>query len=400
MSRVGVGSDERAAASCESRAWTIRRGDAGDYAAIRELYETIYGRPRTLDSIRWLYDANPAGACELWVAEDERSGRVIAARPVFPWRVWIRGQEVRTSQLGDAMTVPEFRGRGIFTALVRAAWSALGAQGIPFTFSFSNPGSLSVYKKTPIGSGPRAGTREVLWFQRMVRPLSLEAVLPGAPGLGRIARGMHRLVRAYQQRRLALPSECSVFPVHRFDGEFDELWARARKGYRVTTVRDAAYLNWRFIRLPGGPFRVLGLRVRGALAGYVAFEMDAQGNGWIADLFGLGAPPVIAALLKTALAGILEGGGVKASIWVATANRCYALVRKLGFVARGEASPMAVHVYRDGWEAAAAVKAEGWWAWYGDRDVERLADEPAAGPRTDGTEDGRVARDRGAGNAD
>ena len=350
--------------------WVIRRGDAADFPAIARLHEATYGVPRALNSFRWLYEANPAGRCQLWLAEDRGSGQLVGTRPVFPWRLWIQGREVRAAQLGDAMTHPQFRGRGIFTALVRVAWSTLLEQGVPLTYSFSNPESLSVYKKTTVGVGRCVGTREVLWFRRMVRPLSLKVLLGRVPGAGGIVGAVDRVPRAYLQRRLALPGKFSVFPVHHFGGEFDELWARARDAYGVLTVRDSEYLNCRFINAPRGSFRVLSVRHCGELAGYIAFEVDSLGCGWITDLFGLAQSEVMAALLKAALARMLEDGAVKVSVRVATANASYPLMRELGFIARDDLYPMAVHVYRDGRESEAALDATRWWAWFGDRDVE------------------------------
>ncbi len=342
----------------------LRQGDAADYPGVCRLAEAVYGVPRSLDSVRWLYQANPAGPCRLWLAEDQKTRDIVAVRPVFPWRMRVREQDVLVAQAGDAMTHPDFRGRGIFGALVKAAWSELRDQGLPFSFSFSNAGSLSVYKKITVGDGPRAGTHEVLQFQRMVYPLSLRLVRERVPGLGRLITGL-------------VPRYLSVFPVQRFGEEFDDLWARSAANHGVLTVRDSRYLNWRFIDTPTRGFRVLGLRSRGELVGYVAFEIDAQGDGWIADLFGSAERDIVAALLRASLGAMLERGSLKASIWVARETRVWRLLRNFGFLPRVDCFPMAVHVYHDGAEAETALGAERWWAWYGDRDVESLAGDPA-----------------------
>jgi len=167
-----------------------------------------------------------------------------------------------------------------------------------------------------------------------------------------------------------------VFCVDRFDREFDDLWIRTAQQYGVLTVRDSRYLNWRFMDPPTGAFQVLGLRTQGELVGYIAFEVDAQGNGWIADLFGLPNPEIVAALLRASLGAMLEMGCATASILVATDNPFVRVIRDVGFFQRADRFPMAVHVYRDGVDAETALDARRWWAWYGDRDVERLAKHP------------------------
>lgn len=352
------------------RHFHLRRGDAADYPGLGRLWEAVYGVPRSLDSLRWLYEQNPAGRCELWLAEDGHTKEIIASRPVFPWRMRVGDRELVVREAGDAMTHPEFRGRGIFSALVQASWSALRDQGIPFAFSFSNANSLSVYKKTTVGNGPRAGTHEVLGFRRMVYPLSARLLRKRMSALGGLIARLDLATRAFQRWRLALRDHLSVFPVTRFGAEFDDLWARTAGRHGVLTVRNSRYLNWRFIDTPGGGFRVLGLRSHGELAGYVAFGIDAQGDGSIADLFGPPEPGIIAALLGASLAAMLENGAVKASIWVAQESRAFAVIRSFGFIPRDECFPMAVHVYNDGAEAETALDAQQWWAWYGDRDVQ------------------------------
>jgi len=354
----------------------IRKGNAADFAQIARLAEAVYGVRRSVDSVRWLYEANPAGPCKLWLAEDCTTKDIVALRPVFPWRFRIRGHDALVGQAGDAMTHPAFRGQGLFSALVRASWSELRDEGVPFSFSFSNPGSLSVYRKITIGVGQRAGTHVVLQFRRMVCPLSLRVVCERVPVLDGVARGADRAYRGFQRRRWALPRHLSVFPVERFDEEFDELWSRTADRCGVLTVRDSRYLNWRFLDPPTAPFQVLGLRSHGCLAGYVAFEVDGEGYGHVADLFGPPEPEIIGALLAASLTVMLERGCIKASIGAAMDCRFFPLIRQLGFLPREESVPMAVHVYHDGPGMDAVLDAGEWLAWFGDRDVEHLAAAP------------------------
>jgi hypothetical protein len=58
-------------------------------------------------------------------------------------------------------------------------------------------------------------------------------------------------------------------PVERFDDGFDELWHGTRDQLGVATVRDAAYLKWRFEDHPVYRYRILGWRRGGAWIGYV-----------------------------------------------------------------------------------------------------------------------------------
>lgn len=353
----------------------IRKGGAADFARIAALAEAVYGTPRSVASVRWLYEANPAGACRLWLAEDA-AGHIIALRPVFPWRFRVNGRDVLAAQAGDAMTHPAHRGNGLFSALVRACWTELHDDGVPFSFSFSNPGSLSVYRKITIGEGPRAGTHVVHQFQRLVCPLSVRAFGRRLPMPERVTRGVDVAYHAVLRRRWMQRRHLETFPVERFDDEFDELWTRTADRHGVSTVRDSRFLNWRFLEPPSGPYQVLGLRSRGRLAGYVAFETTAAGQGYIADLFGDPDPEIWEALLAASLRSMLDGGCVKVSLAAPLDSPLLGAIRAFGFVARPDVVPMAVHVYHDGASIDPVLRGSEWLAWFADRDVEHLAPAP------------------------
>jgi GNAT superfamily N-acetyltransferase len=360
-----------------SAPFVLRRGTAEDLSSVITLSRVVYGVDRSVASISWLYQQNPAGPCSFWLAESH-TGQVVALRPVFPWRVSISGRDTLVAQAGDAMTHPDYRGRGLFSRLVQIAWEELRGRNVPFSFSFSNPGSLSVCRKIVVGDGPRAGTHVTLRFRRMVYPLSLEVVRGRLRVPGRVLSNLDGMYQASRRWRWLLPSHLSVFPVTRFDDEFDALWKRHAARFGVLTVRDSRYLNWRFIDAPSGRYRVIGLRSRGELAGYVTFEMDGRGCGSIADLFGLLEAEIVSALLASSLSAMLAAGCVKASLWTPEQSPLFALIRRFGFVARDDAFPMAVHVYRDGPDAAIALESREWLAWFGDRDVEAAPPAPTA----------------------
>src|SRR5260370_8678492 len=68
----------------------LRRGDAADYPGVCRLAEAVYGVPRSLDSVRWLYQANPAGPCRLCLACAHKTRDIVASRPWFHLRMRCR----------------------------------------------------------------------------------------------------------------------------------------------------------------------------------------------------------------------------------------------------------------------------------------------------------------------
>lgn len=360
----------------EGSRWRVRTGVREDYAAVSDMLVSVYGTGKSAQEIRWLYEKNPAGPCLLWIAEEESTGRVVSVNPMFPWRVSVAGREVTTAQAGDAATLPEFQGRGIWGALVKAAWTDLRACGMSFTFSFPNPGALSVFQKTTpkVGIGPRAGSYAVLTFQRMTCPIALRAVAGKVPGGKPLAWMLDPFYGQYLTAKLSVPGSLTFFPVVRFDGEFDALWKEIGHTYGALVVRNSRHLNWRFMEAPSGAFRALALRDAGALVGYVIYERDGLGDGWIADMFCRSEPRIFSSLLRGALLSLRHAGCAKVSTWMARESPFFEIARSVGFIPRAETFPMAVHVLEDGPDSDILLDPRRWWAWFGDRDVERLGD--------------------------
>jgi predicted N-acetyltransferase YhbS len=349
----------------------IRTGTVADYERIGRLHASVYGVPRSGTHMDWLYDQNPAGRCRLWVAEDAHSGEIVSTRPVFPWRVRIAGRDVLAAQAGDAMTDPRYRNRGVFGALVRTAWSALREEGIPFVFSFSNPGSLAVYRKIA-AEGGTTSAGNLLSFRRLTYPLSIRALVDRVPTLHKAA-ALERVARRLLRRRLRPLAGYTAERVSRFDEEVDRLWERVADRYGVMTVRTHTHLNWRYLRAPSGPFDAILLRHEGRPVAYIIFEAGSDGHAAIADLF---APPdgaIIAELLKACLGALLDRAAVAVSVHAAEGSPFSAALRRFGFVPRADRAPFAVHALRECADAETALQADRWLLWYGDRDVERVA---------------------------
>jgi hypothetical protein len=67
----------------------------------------------------------------------------------------------------------------------------------------------------------------------------------------------------------------AVRAIDRFDERHDALWARVRGQHRCVVVRDASYLNWKYVRQPGQEFVRLQVEHRGEVVGVVVFTLLA-----------------------------------------------------------------------------------------------------------------------------
>jgi hypothetical protein len=180
----------------------------------------------------------------------------------------------------------------------------------------------------------------------------------------------------------------------------DELEARSRRGERLVVVRDAAYLEWRWRRVPFGGVTTIRASAGGVTRGLAFVQDDARsGYSHVADL--LHVPDDEAAqrsLLRRAIAVADRLG--RSDLWYLTRDlRSEALLREEGFVVFEAALPrFIVKVNRaHGRDAAGAVLPQEWSPSLGDTDMLFNCSEPRPAARNDAGPAARDPSDRASG---
>ena len=88
----------------------------------------------------------------------------------------------------------------------------------------------------------------------------------GGPGF-EVVRTQTQLVREVGEGEREAPEEVEL--LERFDHQARWLWDRCAGGFELCTVRDEAFLNWRFVERPDREYTCLGVRDgEGVLRGY------------------------------------------------------------------------------------------------------------------------------------
>src|SRR5919198_5069456 len=151
----------------------------------------------------WWFARNPAGSL-MSVARDD--GRVVGVASHSLYRMVLGGEEQRASFSVHATTDPAARGRGLFVALERKHEQEALERGVAVVLAFASAPTA------PLFLGP-LGWTEIARLRIWARPL---------PVGGKAAAGI---------------------------SEFDHQ-ADAAAGWRNHIVRDAEYLNWRFLDSP------------------------------------------------------------------------------------------------------------------------------------------------------
>lgn len=255
----------------------IRSYRPGDEAVILDLFPSCFHTSRSLEHWRWKYAENPLGNGILSQAFDPE-GRLAAHYAGYPVPYWYAEpgeppRRFRALQMGDTMTDPRFRhaGRGrhgLLARTVRHFFAVHRDESFGFFYGF-NTGPIQRFCEWFIG-----GTRvEPVGFWRRSA-----------------AGGMRASSRRYRVEHQPRPS-----------ASWDHLFRRVAPDYGFLVARDAAYLDWRYLRCPDPGFQILAARKWGRLVGWSIFRRRDDTLIWGDALFDPRHARSAAALLAAAL---------------------------------------------------------------------------------------------------
>ena len=324
---------ERARRMMKSEILPGRPDPDGLLALVRTVFpgEDV-GDPRFL---LWLYDRNPSGrALEFMTQNRELVTGHIALIPLR----YKTGDGMTTGSMAiNAITHPDYRGRGIFIILHDLGFKEAAAKNVPFTFGYANLDSEK-------GCLKHLGYHELARLPLWVLPFDLPKILASQPSkrslawraAGRAAQPLSRMWRSLRRPRRAGP--IAIEKITEFGPDFDGLWATVSTVAENILVRDHAFLSWRFVQAPTRRYDLFAARSSGRLLGYLAGRTTlVEGLRWgtIVDLLAeetregrFAASRLVAAYHRHLLA---EGADIAAALMFKHAPGALAL-RRNGYV--------------------------------------------------------------------
>jgi acyl carrier protein len=327
-------------------------------------------RPRELSDARWRWmfvdsarrlNREP----RFWVHRD--GGRIVGQTGSIAVRLKVGEQQHDTGWLVDSMVLADHRSQAVGSRILVDAHD-------------DQPLSLSL--------GQTAEVRQILYRLgwRQVGPLQIaqalvrpEQVLKGklpTPAAWAASVGL-RTANALRNA-LGERQPLRANPVDRFAERHDVLWADASSEVRCGVVRDASYLNWKYVDQPGQQFLRLELFDGQALRGVAVWmfrDADAVYRYRRAFLVDLVAPfgdeAVLVRVVKAA-ARVAADHGADALLCHHISTPLTRALRACGFHLRDperyllvDAGPLA------GDAREALLTAEGWLVTQGDSDIDR-----------------------------
>jgi hypothetical protein len=230
------------------------------------------------DEFVWWFERNPTGYLNIFLAEE--AGALVGISSTASFRVWLEGGEHLVPFSLNVLTHPSHRGRGIFTSLELANEADAIARGCRFMLSFPNRLSAPIFLRR---LGWRAGKVAPLAI-KVRDPLKVLAVAAHLPAL----RGWDLRAHALTDWSFRRSRPASVEPIDEFGGQFDVLWRRSCAYRSWGLVKDASYLNWRFLAGPVHRYSCFRIAEAGSTVGYLVTGIAEKRGlrlGYVADLF-------------------------------------------------------------------------------------------------------------------
>lgn len=256
----------------------IRPFEAQDEPEVlRLLGAALGGGPageRTPDFFRWKHLENPFGSSLMLIGEV--GGEIAGLRAFMRWRFLAAQGEAPLAAVRavDTATHPEHQGRGIFSELTRDAMARLRGEA-DLVFNTPNARSLAGYLKM--------GWRVVGRVPILVRPRRPIAVAAGLRHLGSD--------RSPRRARPDVEAETAAEALSDDRGVAALLEETEPPGPGLRTLRDPAFLRWRYGKAPLLDYRAIREERDGTLRGLALFRVRPRGPLWESTVAEILAPP-------------------------------------------------------------------------------------------------------------
>jgi GNAT superfamily N-acetyltransferase len=356
---------------------TVTPCGAADRSAQAGLFNHCFKKKLDERALAWRYDENPLGRAVSFMSRrtdgEGVSGYACSPRLAIPFGD--ASARAIVGETGDVMTHPEWRKKGLFSALDRAAMAETARLGWPIVFGLPNRRSAHIFLEL---GWENVGTLRPWTFllasgAAARRERSSEGRVRGwlAPiGAWRGRRARRELIRASG-------AGLTTREIDSFPAEVAALSAAVEPRFSWMVRRDAAYLDWRFAKSPSGLHRRLGIfDARGAFAGYAVVQLPRAGEsvGYLVDVLGRD-DAVVSAAIAAGLQRLEESGAVVVRATAIDGSWWSTTLARAGFLPPRPENHLIVILYvHDAAHplARAARDTKNWYLTDGDRDDETM----------------------------
>lgn len=124
-----------------------------EFQQISTLFETVFGKPRSIELLHRQYEENPFGFAWLSMLVDD--DRIVGLNSYVPSYYIVKGERRVLANSIDSMVEKTYRDFFNFNDMIRAAYKTMAANGVDFVYGYPNDNSYPVLTKgklmKPIG---------------------------------------------------------------------------------------------------------------------------------------------------------------------------------------------------------------------------------------------------------
>lgn len=306
---------------------------SGDADAVLAMYQSVLGRARSAAEVAHRLEQGPSGPAERYVIVD--GDQVVGHMALVPLPAWVHGELTDVLLAVDGMVRADYRGRGLYRALLDSIRPEPRQLGVSFLLDTPAAG----VRKRLTGSEDEnrvpqwvrwtdAARLGESWGRSIPRPVSwlVDGALWSTRALPRIA-----------SRKVTVINERPA------DTELDEMARSSRDAATVVHRRDAAFVRWRWSGHDGSWSFWSARDRRGRLIGWTVCGIDPMRtgrHGVVGDMV-TGSRSVTSALLVAAADSLVASGAEIVTFSYRDPRRWSSrAVRAAGFVRRGVAPSM------------------------------------------------------------
>ncbi len=293
---------------------------AGDEEQIVRLFNHIFNRTRDISFWNWENKENPRGESLIAVLRDD--GEIKGQLCLQATLLKVEDKSLIAGQRIASMLDEAYRSTGAFGKLFQNLLQQTSGRDWPLIIGFPNPPSLQALKKIQ----PIVVVAEIPRFVKFFSGFQAGRAACANPILAQGAGMLLHIPLWLRNRKQAL--DPFVRALDHFDTRFDRLWEQVKGKLPVATLRDSAYLNWRYSQSPTD-YRVFVRERYGELRGYLVLLQEDK-LVHIVDMLVLQPEQDLPPLLAQADA-FARACGLPLSCWCLDQGEVSSVLRRHGF---------------------------------------------------------------------
>ena len=235
--------------------------------ALAELFTAAFRSPKKREFFQWKYFDNPAGQIVGYGAPYEN--RLVASHGNIPLQIKIGDEVCLGAQSVDAMVAAEARRQGMWARIARASYVDMDRDGLAVNYCLPSP-------VAKVGFVEKLGWTYLGEIPRYIKPLDVQGIVADGGMRGGVKRLLWRgaMWQAGQGAVQRSTNHIAIKPITHFDARFGRLWEQSARDFPIAVVRDAAYLNWRYLAHPNaGQYVCLSAEKQGSLCAYAVLSL-------------------------------------------------------------------------------------------------------------------------------